>query len=89
MTGARPETGDFEEVAEVLSGLSFYLDALRHGKADFATAMRPIGERPVARDEEDGSGIASREVLAATPDASQTVPVMHVAPMPGVGSGAA
>jgi len=88
MTGARPETGDFEEVAEVLSGLSFYLDALRHGKADFATAMRPIGERPVARDEEDGSGIASREVLAATPDASQTVPVLHVAPMPGVGSGA-
>jgi len=88
MTSGRPETGDFEEVAEVLSGLSFYLDALRHGKADFAAAMRPIGERPAASDDEDGSQIASAGVLAADLGASQTVPVLHVAPLPGSGAGA-
>ena len=43
---ARPALADFEEVAHVLSGLGFYLDALRHGKADFSAAMRPIA--PVA-----------------------------------------
>jgi chemosensory pili system protein ChpA (sensor histidine kinase/response regulator) len=41
----RPELADFEEVAQVLSGLGFYIDALRHGKADFAAAMRPVGEQ--------------------------------------------
>jgi len=40
---ARPPLEQFEEVAQVLSGLGFYLDALRHGKADFAAAMRPVG----------------------------------------------
>ena len=39
---ARPELRDFEEVAQILSGLGFYLDALRLGKADFAVAMQPI-----------------------------------------------
>ena len=38
----RPELADFEEVAQILSGLGFYLDALRLGKADFAVAMQPI-----------------------------------------------
>jgi len=85
MTGARPETGDFEEVAEVLSGLSFYLDALRHGKADFATAMRPIGERQAVRGEQDEAGTAGAH--AAAPEPSQTVPILRVAPVPGVAGG--
>ena len=38
----RPEQRDFEEVAQILSGLGFYIDALRHGKADFAEAMGPV-----------------------------------------------
>ncbi len=38
----RPELREFEEVAQILSGLGFYLDALRLGKADFAVAMQPI-----------------------------------------------
>ncbi len=38
----RPPLGEFEEVAQILSGLGFYLDALRHGKADFAAIMRPL-----------------------------------------------
>ena len=44
----RPEVADFEEVAQILSGIGFYLDALRHGKADFAAAMRPVGALPAA-----------------------------------------
>ena len=40
---SRPALEEFEEVAQILSGLGFYLDALRHGRADFAAAMRPVG----------------------------------------------
>ncbi|HUJ87907.1 MAG TPA: Hpt domain-containing protein [Burkholderiales bacterium] len=39
----RPALEEFEAVAQILSGLGFYIDALRHGKADFAAAMRPVG----------------------------------------------
>ena len=38
----RPEQREFEEVARVLSGLGFFIDALRHGKVDFRAAMQPI-----------------------------------------------
>lgn len=38
----RPEEREFEEVAQILSGLGFYIDALRHGKAVFADAMQPV-----------------------------------------------
>jgi chemosensory pili system protein ChpA (sensor histidine kinase/response regulator) len=37
----RAPLDEFEEVADILSGLSFYIEALRHGKADFAAIMRP------------------------------------------------
>ena len=33
---------EFESIAQALSGLGFYLDALVHGEADFDAAMRPI-----------------------------------------------
>jgi chemosensory pili system protein ChpA (sensor histidine kinase/response regulator) len=33
---------DFERIAQTLSGLGFYIEALAHGKADFDAAMRPI-----------------------------------------------
>ncbi len=42
----RPALEEFEELAQVLSGLGFYIDALRHGKADFAAAMQPVRVRP-------------------------------------------
>jgi chemosensory pili system protein ChpA (sensor histidine kinase/response regulator) len=45
---ARPALEEFEAVAQILSGLGFYLDALRHGKADFAAAMRPVGAQQSA-----------------------------------------
>ncbi len=38
----RPSTEQFEDVAQILSGLGFYIEALRHGKADFTAAMRPV-----------------------------------------------
>ncbi|HEY6240425.1 MAG TPA: Hpt domain-containing protein [Burkholderiales bacterium] len=33
---------DFERVAQTLSGLGFYIEALPHGNADFDAAMQPI-----------------------------------------------
>ena len=39
---SRPEEHEFEEVAQILSGLGFYIDALRHGKASFTSAMQPL-----------------------------------------------
>ena len=38
----RPAMEEFEEVAQILSGLGFYLDAMRVGKADFAAIMQPV-----------------------------------------------
>jgi chemosensory pili system protein ChpA (sensor histidine kinase/response regulator) len=40
-----PVHADFERVAQVLSGLGFYLEALAHGKADFDAAMQPISAK--------------------------------------------
>lgn len=42
---------DFERIAQTLSGLGFYIDALGHGRADFDAAMRPIAVAR-SRDEE-------------------------------------
>ncbi len=46
--GTRPEIEAFEEVAHTLSGLGFYIEALKHGKADFAAAMRPVAPAQAA-----------------------------------------
>jgi chemosensory pili system protein ChpA (sensor histidine kinase/response regulator) len=37
-----PDQQDFERIAQTLSGLGFYIEALAHGKADFDAAMQPI-----------------------------------------------
>ena len=37
-----PDQQDFERIAQTLSGLGFYIEALAHGKADFDTAMHPL-----------------------------------------------
>ncbi len=42
---------DFERVAQTLSGLGFYIEALGHGQADFDASMRPIAVAR-SRDEE-------------------------------------
>ncbi len=53
--GVRPALSDFEDVAQALSGLGFYIEALKHGKADFAAAMQPLqpAVAPVAADVEE------------------------------------
>ena len=38
--GASPQ--DFNRIAQTLSGLGFYIEALMHGNADFEVAMKPI-----------------------------------------------
>ncbi len=42
IASAPPAQHEFEEVAQILSGLGFYVDALRHGNADFAGTMQPV-----------------------------------------------
>ncbi|HYQ94159.1 MAG TPA: Hpt domain-containing protein [Burkholderiales bacterium] len=50
-SGAADSTGpqDFERIAQILSGLGFYIESLAHGKIDFESAMQPIA---AARKEE-------------------------------------
>jgi chemosensory pili system protein ChpA (sensor histidine kinase/response regulator) len=56
---ARPQLAEFEEVAQILSGLGFYINALQHGKADFAAAMRPAG---IVEQVAEGEGTAARSL---------------------------
>jgi len=51
-----PNPQDFERLAQTLSGLGFYIEALAHGKADFDAAMQPI--TPTVLKEEEG-GLAA------------------------------
>src|SRR5882762_5581788 len=50
-SGAADSAGpqDFERIAQILSGLGFYIESLAHGKIDFEAAMQPIA---AARKEE-------------------------------------
>ncbi len=81
-TPARPALGEFEEVAQILSGLSFYVESLRHGKADFAQAMRPLGERAAAQ--AGASHGAPEAALAGAPEESADEPHASSSP-PGDG----
>src|SRR4051812_9855855 len=40
-----PVHADFERIAQTLSGLGFYIEALAHGKPDFDAAMQPISPK--------------------------------------------
>jgi chemosensory pili system protein ChpA (sensor histidine kinase/response regulator) len=44
-SGYVPAQADFERIAQTLSGLGFYIEALAHGKPDFDAAMQPIAPR--------------------------------------------
>jgi chemosensory pili system protein ChpA (sensor histidine kinase/response regulator) len=43
---------DFERIAQTLSGLGFYVEALAHGKADFDAAMQPLAATQKPEDTE-------------------------------------
>jgi len=59
----RPQLAEFEEVAQILSGLGFYIDALQHGKADFAAAMRPVGIAEAAAEADETAARSLESVL--------------------------
>ena len=59
----RPQLAEFEEVAQILSGLGFYIDALQHGKADFAAAMRPVGTAEAAAEADETAARSLESVL--------------------------
>jgi len=46
-----PRKQDFERLAQMLSGLGFYIEALVSGAADFDAAMRPVGGESTPADE--------------------------------------
>ncbi|MDQ5906234.1 MAG: hypothetical protein QG590_715, partial [Pseudomonadota bacterium] len=47
-----PDEADFEHVADRLSALGFYIDAMQHGATDFAEFTRAMKAEPQAKDEE-------------------------------------
>ena len=53
--------GDFEKVAQTMSGLGFYIEALQHGAADFDALMQPVTPRRPRLVEEE------TQALPATP----------------------
>ena len=55
-----PEQADFEKVANTLSGLGFYVDALQHGPTDYDEVVRPVSARQSA-----ASGFAEDDMAQA------------------------
>ncbi|MBI2319635.1 MAG: Hpt domain-containing protein [Betaproteobacteria bacterium] len=60
---------DFERLAQMLSGLGFYVEALARGEADFDEAMRPIAPGPA--EPEPVGPIEQIAPAAATPAPSE------------------
>jgi chemosensory pili system protein ChpA (sensor histidine kinase/response regulator) len=58
--GYRGGAQEFDRIAQILSGLGFYIEGLAHGNADFDAAMRPIS----APAREDGEGAPHATVEA-------------------------
>ena len=63
--GYTPNQGDFERIAQTLSGLGFYIEALAHGKADFDAAMQPIAVKKAGSGAEVMQPIATVEAHIA------------------------
>ncbi|MBL8380923.1 MAG: Hpt domain-containing protein [Burkholderiales bacterium] len=51
----QPAQEDFERVAQLLSGVGFFVEAMQHGEADFDAAMRPVAPPAPATVSEDDS----------------------------------
>ena len=77
-----PQQADFEKVAQTMSGLGFFVEALQHGPADFDAVMQPIApkKKGLSDESEAEAGAASwadqqgnTEGSAAEPEAAQTV----------------
>ncbi len=64
--GYVPEQADFEQVANTLSGLGFYVDALQHGHADFDAVVRPVSARQAGAAEPADDDAAALRDAAGT-----------------------
>ena len=71
---------DCEQVAQILAGLCFYLDALGRGSADFDEAMRPVMQRsesvlypvePTVAKEKSAAGAVPESYLVEQPGQEQ------------------
>jgi chemosensory pili system protein ChpA (sensor histidine kinase/response regulator) len=60
-----PNQQDFERIAQMLSGLGFYVEALAHGKADFEAVMQPISAKKSAEELEVSQPAATVEAQIA------------------------
>ena len=49
----QPQQADFEKVAQTMSGLGFFVEALQHGPADFDAVMQPIAPKKKGEDYEE------------------------------------
>jgi chemosensory pili system protein ChpA (sensor histidine kinase/response regulator) len=80
-----PQQADFEKVAQTMSGLGFFVEALQHGPADFDAVMQPISPKKKAVEEDaaadwsgdsqakkaDDSGEAPQEALTVEAELEQ------------------
>ena len=70
-----PEQADFEKVAQTMSGLGFFVEALQHGPADFDAVMQPIApKKKAAEDMQDGASDWSGDSQAKKADDSSAQP---------------
>jgi len=71
-----PQQADFEKVAQTMSGLGFFVEALQHGPADFDAVMQPIApkKKAAAEDASDGAADWSGDSQAKKADDSSTTP---------------
>ncbi len=73
-----PQQADFEKVANTMSGLGFFVEALQHGPADFDAVMQPIAPKKKGYDEEPAPGGVSPDWSQASqaknPDGSDDAP---------------
>ncbi|MFC5302213.1 Hpt domain-containing protein [Azospira restricta] len=61
-----PQEGDFERVADRLSALGFFIDAMQHGATDFAEFTRSMSAPPpAAAEEEAAAGSVEQELEQA------------------------
>jgi chemosensory pili system protein ChpA (sensor histidine kinase/response regulator) len=74
--GYKPRAADFESVANQLSALGFFVEALRSGNPDYTSFIRQLGQRSKAPSPASGEGFARNEEEAA---ATARLPLPEVA----------
>jgi len=68
-----PQQSEFEAIAQTLSGLGFYVEALAHGEADFDAIMRPLGALQAGSDQGEPSDSTVEAQLAGLQEKAQAL----------------